>query len=164
MEEGNIMSGNFTANETLNTLRAIFEKHKNERVCVLGTTCIGKTTLLNQVPGCVDMDAEAFSQITEEEAAFINQTPWTKEIGDEVDRLVYKYARIKPGNPMFGTVIIDCEAVVYLDIDDNLLMEHCQKRGANFEDAKNMKKAIEGDWNNHKLKNDKVFYYVKITE
>ncbi len=62
---------------------------------------------------------------------------------------------------MFGNVIVDCEAVVYLDISDDLLMEHCKKRGAGFEDAKKMKEVIEGDWNNHKEKNDKVFYYVK---
>jgi len=28
------MRGVFTVNETINTLKAIFEKHKNERVCV----------------------------------------------------------------------------------------------------------------------------------
>jgi hypothetical protein len=87
-----------------------------------------------------------------------------KKIGDEVDRLVYEKVKIKPGFPLFGTVILDCEAEVYLDIDDDLLMEHCKKRGASFTDAKNMKKAIEGDWNNHKEKNEKVFYYLKVTE
>jgi ABC-type phosphate/phosphonate transport system ATPase subunit len=158
------MPAKFTVNETINTLKAIFEKHRNERVCVLATMCVGKTTLLKQIPGCVDMDAEVFSQITEEESAFINQSPWTKEIGDEVDRLVYKYANIKPGCPMFGTVIVDCEAVVYLDISNELLSKHCKKREANYEDALKMKEAIDGDWNSHKEKGGKVFYYVMVTE
>lgn len=48
----------------------------------------------------------------------------------------YKYAKIIPGCPMFGTVIVDCEAVVYLDISDDLLIEYCKKRGESFKDAK----------------------------
>ena len=156
--------GVFSAGETVNTLLAIFEKHCHERVCVVGTKCVGKTTLLKRLHGCVDMDAEVFSQISEAEARFINQTPWTKEIGDEVDRLVYKYAEIKPGKPMFGTVIVDCEAVVYLDIGDDLLREHCRMRGVGYDDAIRMKQAIEGDWNNHKDMQNKMFYYIMITE
>ena len=90
--------------------------------------------------------------------------PWTTECGNEIDRLVYKYAKVKPGYPLFTTVIIDCEAVIYLDISDDLLTEHCKKRGYSFEDSKSIKEAIEGDWNSHKAKNDKVFYYLTVTE
>ena len=150
--------------ETVNTLNAIFEKHNHDRVCVIGTTCAGKTTLLEQLPNCLDMDEIAFSNITEEEAAFISQTPWTKEIGDAVDRIVFRNVNIKPGRPVFGTVIVDCEAVVYLDISDDLLRKHCEKRGAAFQDTKKMKEAIEGDWNNHKANGGKVFYYLTVTE
>ena len=96
--------------------------------------------------------------------AFLGQTPWTEAMGAEVDRLACKYLKIKPGYPLFSTVILDCEAVVYLDISDALLAEHCEKRGASFTDAKNIKEAIEGDWNDHKEKNEKIFYYVAITE
>lgn len=158
------MSINCTSNETINTLKAIFEKYKNERVCVIGTICCGKTTLLKQIPNCVDLDAELWPQLTKEEAAFISQTPWTKEISDEIDRLVYEKIRVKPGFPLFTSIILDCEAVVYLDISNELLMEHCKRRGADFTDAKKIKEAIEGDWNNHRAKNDKVFYYLTITE
>ena len=42
--------------ETINALKAIFEKHRNDRVCIIGTTCCGKTTLLRKIPECVDMD------------------------------------------------------------------------------------------------------------
>lgn len=158
------MSGQFTINETINTLKAIFEKHKNERVYVLATICCGKTTLINQIPGCIDMDSIAFVDITEEEAAILNQTPWTKEVGDIVDTLVYRNVRVEPGHPVFGTVIVDCDVVVYLDISDELLEKHCKKRGADFEDAKKIKEAIERDWNNHKVQNDKKFYYVTMLE
>lgn len=65
---------------------------------------------------------------------------------------------------MFGTVILDCDVVVYLDIADDLLEKHCQKRNVNFTDAQNMKAAIENDWNNHRAQKNKTFYYLTITE
>ena len=37
----NNLIGSFTIIETINTLKAIFEKHKEERVCVIGTICVG---------------------------------------------------------------------------------------------------------------------------
>ena len=62
-----------SAQETINTLDAIFERHRNDRICVLGTTCCGKTTLLRQIPGCVDLDDELWPQLTQEEADFISR-------------------------------------------------------------------------------------------
>lgn len=154
------MRGVFTVNETINTLKAIFEKHKNERVCVIGTVCVGKSTILNQLQEyhCEDLDAVLWPYIPIEEMALfskLSKEPWSIEFGNEIDRLIYKYAKIKPGSPLFTTVIVDCEAVVYLDISDELLAEHCLKRGDSFKDSKQIKEAIEGDWNNHKEKNDK---------
>lgn len=48
------MSIETSSQETINALKAIFEKHVDERICVLTTTCCGKTTLLRQIPNCVD--------------------------------------------------------------------------------------------------------------
>lgn len=158
------MSGQFTIQETINTLEAIFERHKNERIYVLATICCGKSTLISQIPNCIDMDSIAFKDITAEETAIISQTPWTKEVGDLVDKLVYRNVKIQPGFPVFGTVIVDCEVVIYLDISDELLAKHCEKRNASFADAKKIKEAIEGDWNNHKKQNNKSFYYVTMLE
>ena len=155
---------NISSQETINTLEAIFEKHKEERVCVLGTTCCGKTTLMKKLTNCVDMDETLWSLLTQEEMDFVCQKPWTKEIGDYFDKLIYTKIKIDKGTPMFGTVIPDCDVVVYLDISDDLLEKHCQKRNVNLADAKNMKSAIEYDWNNHRLKGGKRFYYLMITE
>ena len=145
-----------------NELEAIFAKHTHERICVIGTMCCGKTTLLKQIANCVDMDEVLFAKVSTEEAKFISRTPWTKEIGAEFDRLVYERVHISPGNPMFGTVILDCDVVVCLDISDELLEERCLKRGASFEDAKNMKQAIQRDAENHECLKNKLFYYVKM--
>jgi len=160
------MSGKFTTCETLNTLKAIFEKHKSERVCVVGTICTGKTFLLKQLSqyNCVDIDDEFFHLLSEEVFAYLSQTPITKEITDLLYKLAYEKVAVKPGLPMFGFIILDCEAVVYLDISETLLEEHCKKRGDNLTDALFVKKCVEEDWNNHKAKNEKVFYYLTVTE
>lgn len=158
------MSIQTSAQETINALNAIFDKHKNQRICVLATTCCGKTTLLKQIPDCVDLDDELWPQLTAEEAAFISQKPWTNEIGSFIDKLVYEKISVKAGHPLFTTIIVDCDVVVYLDISDELLAEHCQKRGISFTDSKNIKESIEEDWNSHKKSSGKLFYYLTVTE
>ena len=150
--------------EIINSLKAIFEKHENERICVLATTCCGKSTLLRQIPNCIDLDDELWPQLTKEEADFISQKPWTKEIGDYIDKLVYEKITIKAGYPLFSTIIVDCDVVVYLDISDELLAEHCKKRGNDFKDSKNVKEAVEQDWNTHREKGGKTFYYLILVE
>ena len=158
------MSIQTSAQETINALKAIFDKHKNERICVLATTCCGKTTLLKQIPDCVDLDDELWPQLTRAEAEFISQKPWTNEIGDFIDKLVYEKISVKVGHPLFTTIIVDCDVVIYLDISAELLAEHCKKRGNDFFDAQNVKNSIEEDWNNHRKKGGKTFYYLTITE
>ncbi len=144
-----------SAQETINTLDAIFERHRNDRICVLGTTCCGKTTLLRQIPGCVDLDDELWPQLTQEEA---------EEIGDFIDRLVYERISVKPGHPLFTTIIVECDVVIYLDISEALLAEHCKKRGNSFTDAKNVKDAVEGDWNHHREKGGKTFFTIYVSQ
>lgn len=111
-----------SAQETINALNAIFEYHKKERICVLGTTCCGKTTLLRQMKHCVDLDDELWPQLSKE------------------------------------------EAVIYLDISDALLEKHCKSRDVDFADSKNVKEAVEEDWNHHREKGGKIFYYLMVTE
>ncbi len=158
------MSIQTSAQETINTLNAIFDKHKNERICVLATTCCGKTTLLKQIHNCVDLDDELWPQLTAEEAAFISKKPWTSEIGSFIDKMVYEKISVKAGHPLFTTIIVDCDVVVYLDISDELLAAHCKKRGNDFTDSKKVKEAIEEDWNCHKKEGGKKFYYLTVTE
>ncbi len=153
-----------SAQETVNALQAIFEKHKNDRICILGTTCCGKSTLQEQLPGTVDMDEVLWPQLTMEEETFICQKPWTREIGDFTRKLVIERVAIKAGQPLFSLILLDCEVIVYLDISDELLAEHCKKRGSNFQDAKNVKNAIEETWNRQRENDDKVFYYLHVTE
>ncbi len=127
----------------INELKRALDANKDKRVCVVGTTCTGKSTYLSHDPSGYDMDEIIFKLLTPEETAYVNQTPWTPEIGETMDRLVRERIKIEPGHPVFGTVIIDCDLIVYLDISDELLRKRTTARNAKFEDAKNMKDSIE---------------------
>lgn len=124
-------------------LKAILDQHKHQRIVVVGTTCTGKSTLLKHIPEGVDMDEVIFSQLTAEENAFVCQSPWTEEIGREMDRLAKKYVRVEPDHPVFDTIVFDSDLVIELKISDELLRKRTGLRSAQFEDAKNMQKQIE---------------------
>ena len=121
----------------------IFEENRDKRICVLGTTCTGKTTLIKGTNIGLDMDEEIFPLLTEEETEYVCRTPWTQEIGNKMDELVRTKLSIKQGTPMFGTVLLDCDLIVYLHINDDLLLERTKLRNTDFSNAKNMQQKIE---------------------
>ena len=129
----------------INDLKEVIETNKEKRICVVGTSCTGKTTYLDYAKNGLDMDKVLFPLLSDEEKEYVCQTPWTPEIGETMDRLVKERIRIKPGQPVFGTVIIDCDLIIYLDISDKLLQERTKSRNVNYQDAKNMKDSIEKD-------------------
>lgn len=61
-------------------LITIFNENSDKRICVLGTTCTGKTTLINDLNIGLDMDKEIFPLLTKEENEYVCSTPWTEEI------------------------------------------------------------------------------------
>lgn len=138
-------------NEYIEKLRNILDKNKDKRVCVVGTSCTGKTTYLNETNNGLDMDKIIFPLLSEKEKEYVCQTPWTEEIGQEMDRLVREKIKIQPGKPVFGTVIIDCDLIIYLKISDELLRKRTESRKVNFDDAKNMQKGIEEDLSQTKI-------------
>jgi dephospho-CoA kinase len=127
----------------LEELKQVFNDNKDKRICVLGTTCTGKTTLIEKSNFGVDMDEEIFPLLTPEETEYVCRTPWTEEIGNKMDELVRTKLKIKPGIPMFGTVLLDCDLIVYLHISDELLLERTTSRNVDFNNAKNMQQKIE---------------------
>ena len=129
-------------------LQHIFEENQEKRICVLGTTCTGKSTLINELNVGSDMDDLIFPLLTKEESDYVCSDPWTEEIGEKMNELVRTRLKIKPGTPLFGTVLLPCDLIVYLHIDDELLLERTTLRNANFENAKNMQKAIEQEIRN----------------
>lgn len=136
---------------SIDNLLTIFNENSNKRICVLGTTCTGKTTLINELNIGVDMDKEIFPLLTQQETDYVCSTPWTKEIGEKMDELVRTKLFIRPGTPMFGTVLLDCDLIVYLHISNELLLERTKLRNADFINAKNMQKKIEDEIRNSGL-------------
>lgn len=127
----------------INDLKKVLEQNTDKRVCVVGTSCTGKSTYLKYAKNGLDMDEIIFPLLTEQEKEYVCQTPWTEEIGQTMNRLVRERIKIQPGQPVFGTVIIDCDLIVYLNISDDLLRKRIQRRGVNYNDVKMMKDNIE---------------------
>ena len=127
----------------INDLKKVLEQNSDKRVCVVGTSCTGKSTYLKYAKNGLDMDEIIFPLLTKQEKEYVCQTPWTEEIGQTMNRLVRERIKIQPGQPVFGTVIIDCDLVVYLNISDDLLRKRIQSRGVNYSDVKMMKDNIE---------------------
>ena len=123
-------------------LQEIRDKHKDQRVIVVGTTCTGKSTLLKKIQNAQDMDDLIFPLLSEEEKAYVCSKVWTEEIGRTMTRLVKERVKVEKGKPVFGTVVLDADLIVFLDIDDDLLKERCTKRKTSFENAKNIQKQI----------------------
>lgn len=126
-------------------LQAVLDVHKNERVVVLGGTCTGKSTLIEHLADAKDMDKLVFPLLTQEETDYVCQVPWTPEIGETMTRLTKDKVKVRPGEPVFGTVVLDADRIVYLKIGDELLRERTAARGVSFEDAKNMQQHIEAE-------------------
>lgn len=136
---------NPTNNQALSRLREVLDAHSDKRICVLGTTCTGKSTLASQIPGARDQDDEVFPKLSPQEVEFVCRIPWTPEIGEAMIRFVRERVQSTAGRPLFGTVVVDCDLIVLLKISDELLQQRCEERGVEFADARNMQSQIEAE-------------------
>ncbi len=134
-----------TNDELLDRLEKILNENKDKRICVIGTTCTGKSTLIKNLNMGLDMDDAIFPLLTKEETDYVCSTPWTVEIGKKMDELVRTRLSITKGVPMFGTVLLDCDLIIYLHISDELLRIRTNLRNADFINAKNMQQKIEDE-------------------
>ena len=132
-------------NEYIEELKEIFNNNKDKRILVIGTTCTGKSTLIKNLGMGLDMDKVIFPLLTKEESDYVCQTPWTKEIGEKITYFVRTKLTIQPGEPLFGTVLIDCDLIIYLHITNELLKKRTNLRNVDFINAKNMQTEIEDE-------------------
>ena len=135
----------------LEEIRQNFNNNKDKRICVLGTTCTGKSTLIKELNIGIDIDKEIYPKLTREEIEYFDNTPWNEEVGNKFDELVKSRLNIIPGIPMFGTVLLDCDLMIYLHINDELLLERTKSRNVDFINAKNMQQAIEDEIKNSSI-------------
>lgn len=107
--------------------------------------------MMNALNIGLDMDKEIFPLLTKEETDYVCSTPWTEEIGKKMDQLVRDKLSIKPGCPIFGTVLLECDLIIYLYINDEILLERTALRDVDFMNAKNMQKKIEDEIRSSKI-------------
>lgn len=124
-------------------LQSILNAHQDKRVCIVGTTCTGKSYLVEHLHGAQDMDDLIFPLLSKEEKDYVCQKPWTPEIGDYMERLARERERIFPGKPVFGTVVFESDFLIHLRITDYLLQQRVAARGKNYADAIHMRDWIE---------------------
>ena len=127
----------------LEELKSVLSQNTDKRITVIGTTCTGKSTLLKEMPECVEMK-DISPALTDEERTFVNQSPWTPEIGEKMFEIRGEKAKLEIGKAVFGTVIAkNTDLIVYLKIYDEVLRKRVNFRNGNFDDAKAMQKWIE---------------------
>lgn len=145
-------------------LERIFNKYSDKRICVLGTTCCGKSTLQQSFPDAIDMDNALWPTLTEDEEKYICSKPWTEEIGEFTRKLVRERVVIDAGHPLFSLILLKCDVIVYMNISDEVLARHCEKRNASFKDAKNIKNAIERRIISYRETNEVLYFEVEIDD
>lgn len=129
--------------KTLEQLKLILEQNKDKKITVLGTTCVGKTTLLKSIPEGIEISKLA-PRLTEEEKDFYYNAPLTKENEERRLDLRPRRANVMPGHPAFGTGIAKgTELIIYLKVDDELLKKRTELGNVDFKEAKIMQEFIE---------------------
>lgn len=133
-------------------LRNIFEENKEKRICVVGSSCVGKSTLLQYFPEAVDMDDVLFGNQEKEMAPLLSPDeieyvcgPWTTEVGDFMTRRSKELISIEPGHPVFGTIVFPADLIIEITVPNDILLERTKKRSANESDVLAMKAQIESE-------------------
>lgn len=137
--------------KTLEQLKKILRENGDKKITVLGTTCVGKTTLLKNIPEGIEISKLA-PVLTDDEKDFYYNAPMTDKNEEKRLNLRPRRALVKIGQPAFGTGIAKgTELIIYLTISDSLLKKRTQYRDVDFKDAKIMQKFIEKDIKKSKL-------------
>ena len=136
--------------QAVEKLRAIFDANKDKRICVVGASCSGKSTLLKYLPEAIDMDDVLFGNkdkglkaiLTREETDYVCG-PWDEEVGNFMTKRAKELINIEPGCPVFGTVVFPSDLVIELVVPEVKLKERIKDRDTSEQDVLNMKKQIE---------------------
>ena len=120
----------------LSELREIFAKNTDKRICVIAASCTGKTTLLQDLPECYEIDKEVWANLPKDVQKQLGHLgkPWTL---DEIE--IFKgYCKaheisIKPGRPLFSIYYHDCDLLVYLHLDEGEYISRVKKRSGDLE-------------------------------
>ena len=146
----NITDKNEQSPKVLEKIKKIFADNINKKICVVGSSCVGKSTLLNYLPEAIDMDDLLFGNkekgipalLTDKEIEYVCG-PWTHEIGQFMTKKAHELIKIEAGYPVFGTTVFPSDLVVEIVVPDTILRERIIRRNANEKDVFKMKEQIE---------------------
>jgi hypothetical protein len=127
----------------------ILDKYNDQRVLVIAPPCAGKSTLLQHIPEGIDMDivfdtmpAEFRRYVLHHEYPFMyidgdretvkyRERPFIpgdrqsedhlRATSDNLARYTNEQIKITPGQPVFGTSLIETDVIVYLKLSDEAL-------------------------------------------
>jgi len=133
-------------------MKKLFADNIEKRICVVGASCVGKSTLLGYLPEAVDMDDLLFGNkqkgivplLTQKEIDYVCG-PWTPEVGQFMTRKSHELIKIEAGYPVFGTIVFPSDLVVEITVPDNILRERIRRRNTDEKDVFNMKAQIESE-------------------
>jgi len=133
-------------------MKKLFADNIEKRICVVGASCVGKSTLLGYLPEAVDMDDLLFGNkqkgivplLTQKEIDYMCG-PWTPEVGQFMTRKSHELIKIETGHPVFGTIVFPSDLVIEIAVPDNILRERIRRRNSNEGDVFNMKTQIESE-------------------
>ena len=133
-------------------MKKLFADNIEKRICVVGASCVGKSTLLGYLPEAVDMDDLLFGNkqkgivplLTQQEIDYVCG-PWTPEVGQFMTRKSHELIKIEAGYPVFGTIVFPSDLVVEITVPDNILRERIRRRNTDEKDVFNMKAQIESE-------------------
>lgn len=133
-------------------MKKLFADNIEKRVCVVGASCVGKSTLLGYLPEAVDMDDLLFGSkqkgisplLTQKEIDYVCG-PWTPEVGQFMTQKAHELIKIEAGHPVFGTIVFPSDLVIEITVPDNILRERIRLRNTDEKDVFNMKAQIESE-------------------
>lgn len=133
-------------------MRDIFSTNTEKRICVVGASCVGKSTLLGYLPEAVDMDDLLFGSkqkgieplLTQQEIDYVCG-PWTPEVGEFMTKKAHELIKIEAGHPVFGTIVFPSDLVIEISVPDSVLRERIRRRNTNEQDVFSMKAQIEAE-------------------
>lgn len=134
------------------TLRKLFADYHDKRICVVGASCVGKSTLLRYLPEAVDMDDLLFGNrktglvplLTPTEVDYVCG-PWTPEVGQFMTRKARELITITAGRPVFGTIVFPSDLIIEVIVPENILRERIRQRQSDEEGVFRMKRQIENE-------------------
>lgn len=165
--------------EHTGTLESLLEKYKDKRVLVLASPSVGKSTILQHMKDGVDLDM-VFDDMPEEfkRRVLHHENPFMFIDGDkktlkytekefdqnndahqahlrETTELLVEYTQdkvnIEAGRPAFGSMLVDSDVIIYLNISEEELKKRIESRNINthrlvqLERVRAIKNNLEAD-------------------